>query len=227
MRALTIPFILCFGLLVSACDRPSPETPRAASEDAIPPEEQAAAANMEQGTETYGLPAERQDTITIEGMPTPMTMKRFVAPNRFPLQFSTFYPEDMIGQVLSSGEGEVARFTANFGGTLQNNAILQFFTFPVETTREDARILTQSEVENHAEWRETSSSYPWALYTWAYSGHDLTGETILGEHAGRFYQIQIAHPPEMGDGFAPRAEAIIRNWQWRDNEEVLTEGTGR
>lgn len=172
-----------------------------------------------------GPPPARADSLVdhlrIEGAQEPMTFHLFRAPEGFPLGFSTYVPGDVDADVLSSGEGDAVRFTARFGG-VPNEAALLSVHFPTEErSADDAQRRVREIAASHgAPERVSDGAFSWALEEYRFQTRDRVGRVALGRHAGRYFEVIVAYPPEMGDGFAPRAHRILGEWRWEDGSRM-------
>ncbi|MDQ3556703.1 MAG: hypothetical protein M3409_07980, partial [Gemmatimonadota bacterium] len=174
-------------------------------------------------------PAERaasvQDTLAIEGMREPVTLRLYTPPAGFPLPFSTYVPEDMRAETVSSGEGDGVRFVAHFGGVPNEHALVHLFVYPVDALPEHARETVRAIAESYGPVREFGEIEPadrfgWAAEQYRISGRGPGSETMigdvgLGERNGRWFHIVVQHPAEFSDGFAPRAQRILDEWRWQ------------
>lgn len=197
------------ALLAAACGAEAPEAP--------PPDTTAAAVPMPTPTPAPARP----DTIFVEGMPTPIATVAYTTPEGFPLAFTTRHPDDLAVQELSSGEGDAVRFTANFGGPMDEQAVLNVFVFPGGTREEVARVRVRELAALEARVAERQRQFAWSLLELAFTGEAFSGYYALGEHAGRYFYVMAAHPPEYGDGFGPRVQYVLDHWRWLDTGDPL------
>lgn len=165
----------------------------------------------------------KQGTLVIEGNPEPAEFRLYVTAEGWPLQFSTYYPADMIAEPVSSGEGDAVRFIANFGGVRNDDAFVNVLVLPADTTEEQARQLTQQAAEQRnlvkSDEHDLFGSELATYFT--DQSRDLSVWLALGEHDGRYYQISLQYPLEMGDGFWPRVQSIFEEWVWSATGEQL------
>ena len=163
-------------------------------------------------------PETRRDTIMLEGMPEPVTLRLFRTPGGFPLPFSTYFPEDMIAEVTPSGE-EV-RFVAAFGGQRNDSAFVAARVYPEGATEEEARARLRAALGGAVE-RASEPAYGWGEEEYVRQGAGTVGRGVLGRHAGRLFHVVVRYPAEYGDGFGPRAGTILDEWRWGDGGEPL------
>ncbi|HEY9881772.1 MAG TPA: hypothetical protein V6D29_25200 [Leptolyngbyaceae cyanobacterium] len=180
------------------------------------------AQNSSQAPETVApnaaLPATRTITISVEGEPTEITLKRFAVPG-FPL--ATYYPEQMTVQQDCLEEGCAVEFV----GSIEGTGVL--FFFPEEGTNLDdleARLvepegfLVRSGLSVTGEYTQPAIlRYPWAKKVLRVQEANVSclGNVYLGEANGRVFWVLALFPPETGDGFIPRADAILTNLEVR------------
>ena len=144
-------------------------------------------------------PAQKIDSLQIEGTYERFTA-RLVQPNSS-MPFSTYLPKDMVFEPASSGEGEGFYFYTNFAGRRNENAFMLVFLLPPGTGETEARQLA------HA-------------FTTSRSKSGQVTNIAVHNRDDRFFYVAHAYPPEYGDGFAPRAHYIRKQWVW------LNDGSG-
>lgn len=181
----------------------------------------------------------RTDTVLIEGMAEPITLRLFRTPAGFPLPFSAYLPDDMAAAV--DPDERTARFTAEFGGARNDDAYMALVVFPAGTTRAEALAAARS--------YETGRGLPaggdldpvadtvvapdlvWASdgYRFRYESDDerYAGSLGVGRRGDRFFMIVRHHPVEYGDGFGPRAHLITETWRWADGTPLHGTRAGR
>jgi hypothetical protein len=159
--------------------------------------------------------------ISVEGMAEPMVLRLFRAPQAFPLAFSTYVPADMEAGVAASGEGDAVRFVARFGGVRDERAGLSLHVPAAGLDAAAAqRLATEMAAMHGAAERMSSGGYTWALEEYRFHSPERVGRVALGRHDSRYFLLLLAHPPEFGDGFAPRAARILGEWQWADGSRL-------
>src|SRR5690606_24836892 len=117
-------FALSVLLMTAACGaREDNGVPPRDEGDPAPPETPAPAppADTAQQPDLGDRPETREDTVMIEGMPELETSTLVRAPAGFNAPFSTYVPE---GLNASFNAPSTARFTAAFGGTVNENAYM-------------------------------------------------------------------------------------------------------
>lgn len=150
---------------------------------------------------------QRADTLLIEGMPEPVTLQLYQSPPAWPFSFYTYLPPQMQAQTQSSGEGDAVVFAFS-------DARLTFFTFPETVDREEAKerakaALATSEMhtcENKYEWQ-------WSCFVAADDPSQIK-KVYVGENSGRYFYFLVHMPAEYADGFTPRYNLILDEWQW-------------
>lgn len=196
--------------------------PGAAAPDTTPPIARPGAAQER--------PETKQGTIPLEGMEEPFTFRLVRSPERFPLPFTTYIPQDFLVDTVRSGEGDAVRFIANFAGRRNDDAFLEVFFYPAGTTEAEARAMTRAVAERHGRPEErrpeVGKQYPWSLVEYGFAEQRPTGESVLGtvalgRHRGRFFHVVLQYPEEYAEGFVPRAYRVLDEWRWEDTGELL------
>lgn len=170
-------------------------------------------------------PAERPETregeIRVEGQAQPMTFNRFRPGEAFALPFETYVPADMTAATADSGQGAVVVIRAAFDSTPVDAAAIHIATLPAGTRQADALATARALAAGVARGEAVRAEPP----AWARALHRLEGDRLgfvaLGEHAGRWFYVLVAYPPEYADGMAPRVDAILAAWRWRDDGSPL------
>jgi len=163
-------------------------------------------------------PETLQDTLVLEGMPEPVTLRLYRSPPGFPLAFGTYLPADLVAEPAPSDDA--VHFYANFGGQRNDAARVEMKVYPEGTTEESARnelaSTTGGSLVAAGERR-----YPWTLAEYAAPSGAVVSRGMLGRHDGRFFHLLVRYPAEFGDGFAPRAAMVMKHWQWEDGSGGL------
>jgi hypothetical protein len=163
------------------------------------------------------LPAE---TVYVEGMPEVMPVVAFRPPLAFPLGFETVIPADMAVDLASSGEADVVRFEAAFGGVRRPDVSLTFAVLPAEVEAEEARSNIAALARTLGATQRTEQIPPWATH--AYDAvADTAAFLTLGRHRDHWFYLLARYPVEYGDGMAPRIDLILRRWIWIDDGTPL------
>jgi hypothetical protein len=163
------------------------------------------------------LPAE---TVYVEGMPEVMPVVAFRSPLAFPLGFETVIPADMGVDLASSGEADVVRFVAAFGGERRPDVSLTFAVLPAGVEAEEARSNIAALARMLGATERTEQIPPWA--TRAYDAvADTAAFLTLGQHRDHWFYLLARYPVEYGDGMAPRIDLILRRWVWLDDGTPL------
>jgi hypothetical protein len=191
-------------------------------------------------------PATQPGVLRIEGMEEPVTFRLYRSPPDLPVHFSTYLPPDMIAEAESEGAGAAVRFVANFGGRRDERALLHLYVYPPGVADAQARAELQTFATSRGVPRGGAEAidletvirrapdveppprrFAWSVEEFPFfietPGGTLVGNAALGFHGSRFLHVVIQYPQEMGDGFAPRAEHILREWRWEDTGEMLGE----
>lgn len=166
-------------------------------------------------------PDTKQATIHIEGNPEHLTLQRFTPDASFPLPFETYVPADMTADTVDTGRGAVVRIRAAFGDRPVNAAALHIAALPPDTDAAEAELWASALADGVARDELYQEREP----AWGRAMHRLEGEragfVALDTHAGRWFYVLAAYPPEYADGMGPRIEAILDEWRWLDTGEPL------
>ena len=141
------------------------------------------------------LPATKRDSIRLEGSWQPLLLGLFQPGGDLP--FYTYVPSDMLTETHTSAHGVAYRFIANFAGTRKDDAYLEVFVFPAAMNK-DSIVATAKRYRDAHKQKGFSNAFD------------------LRMHNNRYYYIARFYPEEYGDGFAPRAQRILDEWQWLD-----------
>ena len=211
-RVNTTFFALLSGSLAAsvlgACsrdgDRPAPPAPPADTVSEIPA----------QATGPTSRPETLQDSLTVEGTPAPATLRLYRTPPGFPLPFSTYVPAELVPEAAPPGAGGSVRFVANSGGRRTDSAYVAVLVHADGVDEEAARRMLSAATGGGSPAAPDQQRYPWALAEYSGSSGSTVSRGILGRHEGQFFQVLIRYPAEFGDGFAPRAAAVLEHWEW-------------
>lgn len=175
---------------------------------------------------TAERPAEQQATLTIEGRPEPVQLRRWETPAGFAVPFSTYVPAELTPDLIGSGEGDGVRFSMGPVSTPEQAAYVHVFFHPVATTEDQAAEIVRAVAEEHGPLGarsevEIADRYPWALRQFRFGDYtegpqEPHGWVALGRHGDRWFHLIVEYPPYMGEAFLPRAEVILDRWQWGD-----------
>lgn len=158
-------------------------------------------------------PETMRGALLIEGMEDSTTFRLYRAPEGFALPFSTYLPQDVLG--------EAVRFVANFGGERRERIYLHLAVpaEPMTAEQVEERVREVAESLGTAE-RVAEPAHPWALAEYTARGSDTAARVMLGRHGGRYFYL-ISHAPlEALDGWGPREAAILRAWRWADGSAL-------
>lgn len=163
--------------------------------------------------------ATKTDTMSVEGEKTEITLKLYDEAGQV---FTTYYPEnDFVTESVSSGEGTTTRFYYNVTGE-KNQDVYVSVSFPTEANSPEQleRLLTaKGGIIQKNQWQMESRTkdipYSWAkekiLYTQPESSQNILAAVYIGEANGKAFYVITHYPAEYGDGFAPRADFILKN----------------
>lgn len=161
--------------------------------------------------------------IQIEGTTDSIAVRLVRSPRGFEPAFSTYVPDDMSAQVLSDSAGLSMRFGAVFGGVPNEQAYLQIFVYAEGNTLLTAREYVHGFVRGRnpeADLTTMTDRFEWSDEAYVFQYQDVSGwiqgAIALGRHGDRFFHVLIQHPPEYGDGMAPRTALILRELRWTD-----------
>lgn len=164
-------------------------------------------------------PSTKTDTISIEGEKSEVTLKLYDELSQI---FTTYFPkDDFVADSVSSGEGTGSTFYFNIDGNKNSDVYVSvFFPNDVNNAEQLERLLTakgglvqknQWQMEN----RTKDVPYSWAkekiLYKQPGSEQNILAALYIGEANGKVFYVITRYPAEYGDGFAPRADFILKN----------------
>lgn len=166
----------------------------------------------------------KQVPLTVQGAAQPVTLTLYRSPEGFPLAFSTYVPQEMRAETVSSGEGDGVRFLADSVGVEGDTAMVHVFFYPESSTESDAREVVRTAAEAYGPIREfaevdPTNRYPWSIVEYQIDGggtDDVNGTVALGRHAGRLFHIIVQIPATAGESYAERARMILDEWRWED-----------
>lgn len=164
-------------------------------------------------------PSTKTDTISIEGEKSEVTLKLYDELSQI---FTTYFPkDDFVAESVSSGEGTGSTFYFNIDGNKNSDVYVSvFFPNGVNSAEQLERLLTakgglvqtnQWQMEN----RTKDVPYSWAkekiLYKQPGNEQNILAALYIGEANGKVFYVITHYPAEYGDGFAPRADFILKN----------------
>lgn len=170
--------------------------------------------------------ATREDTILIEGMPEVETSTLVTAPAGFAAPFSTYVPE---GLQTRFEPPSTARFTAAFGGQVNNSAFMAVTVQDAGAANVSAAAILEEFMQTRgaAEHEAVAIDQPsWAVDAIGFrslgkNGTDYSGSIIVAEHGDQVVHIFRHYPVEYGDGLGPRLHMILSDWRWEDTGAML------
>lgn len=164
-------------------------------------------------------PSTKTDTLSIEGEKSQVTLKLY---DELSQVFTTYFPEnDFVAESHRSGADTGSIFYYNVDGT-KNKEVYVSVSFPTWANNAEQleRLLTakggliqrnQWQMEN----RTQDVPYSWArekiVYKEPGSSQNIVAEVYIGEDNGKPFYVITHYPAEYGDGFAPRADFILKN----------------
>lgn len=168
-------------------------------------------------------PATKAGTIMIEGMPEPMDFILFEVPDDWPLAFSTYHTADFLAEPLRTGEGDAVNFVANFGGTRNDEVLIQVFFHPEGTDPGEADMVAEHLAQDFQlePADDDDDRAPWAYAVWVARGGPNITWLAAAEYDGQYFYLLADYPAEYGDGIGPRIGVILREWIWTDTGAPL------
>jgi hypothetical protein len=165
-------------------------------------------------------PETKTATISVEGESTSIELKRFDSPD-FP--FTTYFPaSDFTEETGEFSRGRAVKFFFSPTGEKDENAVvLVFFRYSEPTLKQELEQLETDIVVNRWQVVDRSKSTP---YAWARAvitlqkstaDNELAGAIYVGEHNGKGFTVWMIYPIEYAEGFLPRANLILENFQPR------------
>jgi hypothetical protein len=145
-------------------------------------------------------PETKRDSIQVEG-DWQLTTARLVQPQAS-IPFSTYVPEGVLFEQVSSGEGEGFYFKANFAGRRNDNAFMLVFVLPEGSTKQDAEKLADALLASHA-------------------GPNITRIVRHGSYQGWPFYRALIWPGDYGDGMGANTAYIARQWVWLNDGKSL------
>lgn len=177
--------------------------------------------------------ASRAETLSIEGMPEPLSLRLFEAPDDFPVPFAAYVPDDMDPRADPSER--TAHFTAEFGGARNDDAFVHLYVFQEGTPLREAVGAARGYSAGRSGIPVSRGMDPltddgpppelsWAIesFRFRYQHGDqwYLGSVGVGRENQRHFMIVRHYPAEFADGFAPRADLILETWRWADGSPL-------
>ncbi|HEY9832864.1 MAG TPA: hypothetical protein V6D26_20085 [Stenomitos sp.] len=170
-------------------------------------------------TQVSTRPSTKTDTISIEGEKSEVTLKLYDKQSQL---FTTYFPQDdFVVESASSGADAGSIFYYNVDGN-KNKDVSVSISFPTWANNAEQleRLLTaKGGLVQKNQWqmedRTKEVPYSWAkekiLYKQPGSEENLLAQLYIGEANGKVFYVITRYPAEYGDGFAPRADFILKN----------------
>ncbi len=194
--------LIAFTLLVfTACDTGETSTENAA------PVQEADSSAMTAAAGTKALPKTRQDTLMLEGMPEPVALNLYEAPEGWPITFHTYVPANFKVETLTNQRDHTIRFS-------MGDAVINFVIMPEGTNRSRAQSMAKASL-GATNVQSCRPSYKWqweCLYV--SEKPDQIASVLLGEQQGRQFYYHISYPAEYADGFSPRYAKVLEEWRF-------------
>lgn len=215
---------LVLVLVLTACtdSTPASSTPEASDAEAsegvaMSPEFTEADGESESTASPMERPETVQDTIIVEGMDEPITL-RLVRFTDVPLPFSTYVPEDWTTDVLGSDEGVAAQMTT---GEPPYQGRLTLFMPSGEPTVEEIVELAQSVADSYGNAQPMEAPADWVRRGLTFRDGETIGTVQVGVHNGNPFYLLEAFSAEMGDGFGPGSAVALARLRWEDDGSGL------
>ena len=141
------------------------------------------------------LPTMKQDSLSIEGQKS-VTNLRLLTSNSS-VRFLTYYPSDVAHEERKTGDCDGHYFFADMNGVRNEQAYLLMCVMN--------NGLTQDQAVAIAKKLKAELDQP-----------GMFVDIELKQHNVRYYMIVKHWPGDYGDGFGPRAQKILDQWQWLD-----------
>lgn len=203
MASMLLRCVPIFALLVAACNgggQTASQNGDVATESQAAPGSPADDPSAIDPPQPPARPQEKQDSFRLEGT-WEQTRARLVQPTAS-LPFSTYVPEGLEFEQVSSGEGEGFYFYAAFGGQRNPEAYMLVFVLPEGATEAQAREKADAFVAGNR-------------------SPQLLSGARLGSHNGRHFYVAHRYPGDFGDGMGSRTAYIKSQWVWLDDGTTL------
>ncbi|HEY9607805.1 hypothetical protein [Allocoleopsis sp.] len=164
-------------------------------------------------------PTTKTDMISVEGEKSEVTLKLY---DELSQVFTTYFPkDDFVAESRGSGADTGSIFYYNVDGN-KNKDVYVSISFPTWANNAEQleRLLTaKGGLVQKNQWQMESQTkevpYSWAkekiLYKQPGSSENILAELYIGEMNGKVFYVITHFPAEYGDGFAPRADFILKN----------------
>jgi hypothetical protein len=163
-------------------------------------------------------------TLTDEWTQKPLSVKLY---DQEVIPFTTYFLEDeFIVDSAGAGEGTGVWFYSKVDGKKYESAYIHFF-FPAKAaTLEQMRkdVIGKRGLMETNKWtvkrRTQDISFSWAKeridFEQPKEQQSIIGTVYIGEYNGKAFRVTEHFPADYGDGFAPRANIILKELQLRD-----------
>lgn len=208
-------FYLAMALILAACSQPGGD--RADSGSVRPPTKQA--------------------TLPSGGSQEAVRMQLYTPPPEFPLQFTTYLPEEWEATASQDGRAQAIHVTQRTPDPTGERAFLHFVVAAPDQYEGGARETVRAVAESYGVPGNRTEVQPIQQHTWPVVEfgftsrgtirEPVTGWVALGCQAGRWFHIIVQSPvgPE-GEAFRTRAEQVLTEWQWADGRGLDGAGGG-
>lgn len=145
----------------------------------------------------------KNDFIEPEGIKEAMT---FYFVKHEQLNFSTYYPEDMLVQE----EKEKLRFYANFGNVEEKNAYVDIYKLDGDVFHEQKkRVEDVFHDYTFVEKQKSDFLFPFSEQEFSFQKGEFYGLATVFQRDGQFFGAIIHFPAEYEEGLMPRAAKIL------------------
>jgi hypothetical protein len=176
-------------------------------------------------------------TLDTPGGSENVTLHRYVAPDDFPLPFTTFIPADFEARPRLDGDAQGIAFFREMERQRGDSALVYLVVLPPETDEDGARELVRTVAErvrvpgNRTEL-EPIRQHEWAVVEYPIRSRGSLAEPVegwvaLGYQAGRWYYLIARSKSEVWPQFGPLVERILAEWEWTGAGEGSAAGDPR
>ena len=167
--------------------------------------------------DTLDRPQTATRMVNLEGDDYPIEVRLFET-IRFPVNFSTYVPEDWETHVVSTPGGMASQIQADVQAGIDiffpydQSDVMGTWAANRDAVDGTVRVMEDGPDGMLPEWAE-------AGYVW-YSG-GMMGTSYVVEHDGTVFFLGDRMPVESGDGMAPRVHLVLDEWRWLEDGSSL------